>query len=125
MIQNTFDRFFYSFDNLIEYQDLETPAEVLLDPIVFGCLLHPTCFYPPYITPLSALCCYVTCFATIIWGHFSLSTFIVLRFSSLLVWTQKNSHILGTRLFYSFRETFCFCIVIYFLLLLSPFLFCS
>ena len=55
----------------------------------------------------------------------SLSTFLVLRFSSLLIWTQKNSHIFGTRLFYSFRETFCFCIVIYFLLFLSSFLFCS
>ena len=45
-------------------------AEILLDPIVFGCLLHPTCFYPSYITPSLALYCYVTQFATIIWGIF-------------------------------------------------------
>ena len=51
-------------------EDLGTPAKVLLDPIVFGCLLHPTCFHPPHIIPLPALCYYVTWFATIIWGLF-------------------------------------------------------
>ena len=60
----------FSYCQIWLVQDLETPAEVLLDPIVFGCLLHPTCFHPPHIIPLPALCYYVTWFATIIWGLF-------------------------------------------------------
>lgn len=82
-------------------QDLETQAKVLLDPIIFEYLLYPTYFHSPYIIPLPTLYCYITLFATIIWGLF-LS--IYLHYIEVL----KSSNLDSEELLYFWYKTILF-----------------